>query len=150
MHAQVALGSEEHPVNLFLVPLVFSTGKPGVAVIVDDERTGMLIHQLALPKNTRVILITRCDMPVRLSPRGVTPILNEPYCRAISRSREEMIGRPFKHLVSADDAERVRMNRAPVKPPVFRRHDSFRAIMANGEARWQRWWDRALFDDRNR
>ena len=25
----------------------------------------------------------------------------------------------------------------------------FRAIMANGEARWQRWWDRALFDDRD-
>ena len=149
VHAQVALGKEEHPVNLFLVPLVFSTGKPGVAVIVDDERTGNASPPAAALPEFRVILDNQVEYAVRYSPEGIIQYVNEPYCRAISRSREEMIGRPFKHLVSADDAERVRMNRTRLSPRYPAGMIEFRAIMANGEARWQRWWDRALFDDRD-
>lgn len=149
-HAQINGDGEEHPVDLFLIPLVFATGKPGVAVIVDDERaatpgTGSASNTLS---EFRMLLDKQIEYAVRYSPEGVIQYVNEPYCHAIARSREELIGRAFKHLVSADDAERIRKNRSRLSMQYPAGMIEFRAIMANGEARWQQWWDHAMFDDR--
>ncbi|MGA2161259.1 MAG: PAS domain S-box protein [Methanoregula sp.] len=150
VHAQIMVDMEERPVNLSLIPLVFTTGKPGVAVIVDNERTapGNESVSAATGPEFPVLLDNQIEYAVRFSPEGIIQYINEPYCHAIAKSREDMIGRPFKHLVSADDAERIRANRSRLSIRYPAGMIEFRAIMANGEARWQRWWDRALFDDR--
>jgi PAS domain S-box-containing protein len=150
VNAHVILNGQEHPVNLSLIPLVFTTGKPGVAVIADDEyRT---LHDNRLPETVygdfSMLLDHQVEYAVRYSPEGIIQYVNDPYCLAMARSREDLIGRPFKHLVSAEDGERIKANRLRLNQKYPAGMAEFRAIIANGEARWQRWWDRALFDDR--
>jgi PAS domain S-box-containing protein len=150
VHAQIITHSEELPVNLFLIPVVFVTGKPGVAVIVDDERTaqGSPPSVASTIPEFRALLDKQMEYAVQSSPEGIIQYANEPYCHAIARAREDLIGRPFKHFVSGDDAERIRTNHSRLSLKYPAGMIEFRAIMANGEARWQRWWDHALFDDR--
>jgi len=59
-----------------------------------------------------VLLDNQIEYVVRYTPDGILQYVNEPYCRALGRSREDLIGRPFKHLVSSDEAERISQNRA--------------------------------------
>ncbi|MFA7693925.1 MAG: PAS domain S-box protein [Methanoregula sp.] len=149
-HAQINFEGNESPVDLYLIPLVFTNGKPGVAVIVDEGSAavpGTGSASATLPE-FRMILDKQMEYAVRYSPEGIIQYVNEPYCHAIARSREDLIGRSFKHLSTADDAERIRMNRSRLSPKYPAGMIEFRAIMANGEARWQRWWDHALFNDR--
>ena len=150
VQAMALINSQERSVSLSLVPLVFATGKPGVAVLVGGDPT-------AAPESSgtgtaslefRTLLDHQVEYVVRYSPEGIIFYVNEPYCRAMARSREDLIGRPFKHLVSPEDAERIAANRVRLNPKYPAGMIEFRAITANGEARWQRWWDRALFDDR--
>ena len=150
VRASLLLNNQETPVSLTLIPLVFPTGKPGVAAIAGD--TGTTLSGSNLPDTVnpelRMLLDHQTEYAVRYSPEGSILYVNEPYCQAMARSREDLIGRPFKHLVSAEDMERIAANRQRLNSKYPAGMIEFRAIMANGEARWQRWWDRALFDDR--
>ncbi|ABS55619.1 putative PAS/PAC sensor protein [Methanoregula boonei 6A8] len=150
VQASLLIKGEEHSLRLILVPLVFATGKPGVAVIADTDRGEAAVGQnpqSPFPEFQK-LLDHQVEYVVRYSPEGIILYVNEPYCRAMARSREDLIGRPFKHLVPGEDTERIAANRARLNPKYPAGMIEFRAIMANGEARWQRWWDHALFDDR--
>ncbi|HNX16917.1 MAG TPA: PAS domain S-box protein [Methanoregula sp.] len=147
--AQLSIDKKEHPVNLLLLPLVFATGKPGVTVILDNQNE--VRGNAALPEQTaslfHTILDNQTEYAVHYSKEGIIRYANETYCRATGRSREDLIGRPFKHLVPTEDAERINENRSRLSLKYPAGVIEFRAIMANGEARWQRWWDHALFDE---
>jgi len=145
----ITTDSKERPLNLFLIPLVFATGKPGVSVIVDDETAVSGSGTVSDSANSeyRTFLDKQMEYAVRYSPDGIIQYVNEPYCLAMARSRQDLIGRPFKHLVPAEETERICENRSRLSLQYPAGMIEFRAIMANGEARWQRWWDHALFDD---
>jgi len=138
------------PVNLYMIPVVFLTGKPGVAVLIEGnwDRTEDRPQGKMPGSDSLVLLDNQIEYVVRYTPDGILQYVNEPYCRALGRSREDLIGRPFKHLVSSDEAERIGQNRARLTVKYPAGMIEIKAIMANGEARWQRWWDRAIFDDR--
>lgn len=146
--AQIA-NADAKSVTLTLIPLVFETGKPGTAVIIENfpADSGEGQDERARPELFK-LLDRQVEYAVRYSPEGIIQYVNEPFCRAIARSREDLIGRPFKHLVSADDDKRIKANRARLSMQYPAGMIEFRAIMANGEARWQRWWDHAFYDDR--
>ncbi len=150
VNARIQGNSREHPVTLYMIPVVFPTGKPGVAVLIDTK--GESIEKNPAEKtpgsDSFVLLDNQIEYVVRYTPEGTLQYVNEPYCRALGRSREDLIGRPFKHLVSSDDADRIIQNRARLTARYPAGMIEIKAIMANGEARWQRWWDRAIFDDR--
>jgi len=150
VHARIRGNSHEYPVSLNMIPVVFPTGKPGVAVLVEGTRdpTDKSPGGRASGTNSLVLLDNQIEYVVRYTPDGILQYVNEPYCRAVGRTREDLIGRQFKHFVTADDAERVLKNRTRLTVQYPAGMIEFRAIMANGEARWQRWWDRAIFDDR--
>ncbi|WP_292368955.1 PAS domain-containing protein [Methanoregula sp. UBA64] len=150
VHARILTNSHEYPVSLDMIPVVFPTGKPGVAVLVEGSRDPAGNNREGEPSgnNSLVLLDNQLEYVVRYTPDGILQYVNEPYCRAIGRAREDLIGRQFKHFVTADDAERVIRNRTRLTVQYPAGMIEFRAIMANGEARWQRWWDRAIFDDR--
>ncbi|MFA6362232.1 PAS domain S-box protein [Methanoregula sp.] len=149
VRARIVFNGEDRPVSLFLIPLVYGTGKPGVAVIVDDENitSGGSTSSDAILPEFYTLLDKQMEYVVKYTPEGIIQYVNEPYCQAMARSREDLIGRPFKHLILAEDSERVRVNRSRLSLQYPAGMIEFRAIMANGEARWQRWWDHALFDN---
>jgi len=151
VQATAMINGGELPVSLNLIPLVFATGKPGVLVIVGGDNAVTFPGSSGTGTATlefRTLLDHQVEYAVRYSPEGIILYVNEPYCHAMARSREDLIGRPFKHLVSPEDADRIATNRVRLNPKYPAGMIEFRAIMANGEAHWQRWWDRALFDDR--
>lgn len=147
--ATIRFGMKEHRVSLLLLPLVFVTGKPGVTVIFDNENSAREspIASDTITPDFRTFLDKMVEYAVQYNPEGFIQYVNEPYCRAIARSREDLIGRPIKHLVPAEDQERIKDNRSRLSLQYPAAMIEFRAIMANGEARWQRWWDHALFDE---
>ena len=149
VHALVIGNGSEKAVNLYYLPVVFESGKPGVAVIVDEGTPASTEGSGPLPYSDPVKLLdNQLEYVVRYTSDGILQYVNEPYCRATGRAREDLVGRPFKHIVSAEDAERILQNRNRLSVQYPSGMIEFRAVMANGEARWQRWWDRALFDDR--
>ena len=151
VQAIVRTNGQEQPASLSLIPLVFATGKPGVAILVggntaaapESASTGTASPEFG------IFLDHQAEYAVHYSREGIILWVNKPYCHAMARSREDLIGRPFKHLVSPEDTERITANRERLNPKYPAGMVEFRAIMANGEARWQRWWDRALFDEQD-
>ena len=73
--------------------------------------------------------------------------MNEAYCRYFNKSREEIIGKKFK----PDIPQRIKnlvedhfLSLTRENPIATIDH---RIIMPDGEIRWQRWSDRAIFND---
>lgn len=93
------------------------------------------------------------DMPVlicRFLPEGVLTFVNEHYCRYFNKKREELEGYNFFHFIPEKEREGVRKHYASLtqtNPVVTYEHE----VMVPGSGiRWQRWTDRALFDDDGR
>jgi PAS domain S-box-containing protein len=147
--AHLSLGDRIYPVTFQVLPTVFENGKPGVAAIIDEDiicsgspETESGSSELSISLDNQMEFI------IRHTPDGIISYVNEPYCRAAGKTREDLLGRPYKPIVSAEDYERIRdhYNHLSIQYPVGM--IEYRTIMANGEAQWQRWWDRALFNNR--
>jgi len=138
------------PVGLFLVPIVFETGKPGVCLIVDESRENSgAKHADDQDSGLLALLDDQMEYVVRHTPEGIIWFVNDTYCRAVGKAREELIGHPFKPLVSKEEAQRISTHLKSLTPQYPVGTIEYRAVMANGESRYLRWQDRALFNNRN-
>jgi PAS domain S-box-containing protein len=84
----------------------------------------------------------------RFLPDGTHVFVNEAYLRYFGKSREEMLGQVFRPEIYPDDRKLVASffaSLTPEHPVDFVEH---RIIMPDGSVRWQRWSDRAIFDDK--
>ena len=83
----------------------------------------------------------------RFLPDGTHVFVNQAYCRYFNKSRAEIIGKKFVPRIPAEDDILVRDHFASLT----RKHPTsivtHRIILADGEVRWQRWSDRAIFDE---
>jgi PAS domain S-box-containing protein len=149
IRAQVQQGEKILTVTLLMIPVVFDTGKPGVSVIVEqDDLSEDLRRRDTASSDVLALLDDEIEYVVRRTAEGITRYVNEPYCRAVGKTREELIGRSFKPLVSPEDADRIRAHIVglSVKFPVGT--IEYKVVMANGELRYQRWQDRVVFNVR--
>jgi PAS domain S-box-containing protein len=83
----------------------------------------------------------------RFLPDGTHVFVNEAYCRYFSKSRDEIIGKKFIPRVPAEDQALVSNHFSSLTrehPTAIVTH---RIILADGQVRWQRWSDRAIFDE---
>ncbi|PKG32796.1 PAS domain-containing protein, partial [Methanoregula sp.] len=147
--AQVRQGDRIVPVTLVMIPVVFPDGRPGVSVIADPENPAYEPQRKSHPPDDLLALLDdEMEYVVRRTAEGITLYVNDTYCRAVGKSREELVGRPFKPLVSPEDTGRIQehLARLTTKYPVGT--IEYKAVMANGELRHQRWQDRALFNAR--
>lgn len=150
IRSHVRAGSKTQPCNLLLLPVVFENGKPGISFIVEDGAAAPGVSQGDPADRDLVQLLDdEIEFIVRYTPEGIIRFANESYCKAVGKAREELVGRPFKPLVSEEDARRIRdhLDRLTVQYPVGT--IEYRAIVANGEVRYLRWQDRAHFNSRN-
>ncbi|MCU0630011.1 MAG: PAS domain S-box protein [Methanoregulaceae archaeon] len=81
----------------------------------------------------------------RFLPDGTHVFVNDAYCRYFGLNRADILGKRFRPEIIAEDRERVKhfFNLLTPDHPV----DTIehRIIMPDGEIRWQRWSDRAIF-----
>lgn len=139
----------EHAATLLFEPVVFENGKPGAALIIDEHvppSAGLEIHGAF--SDILALLDDEQEYVVRYAPDGAIRFVNETYCRAVGKAKEDLIGRPFRPLVSDEDAMRIQKHFDSLTSKNPSAVLEFRAVMADGEVRWQRWKNRALFDER--
>ena len=149
LRVQIQSGAKMQSATLVLIPAILDNGKPGITLIVDTGDFFQAPTQKGEHTEDMLALLDDgFEYVIRRTPEGIIRYVNEPYCHAAGKKKEELIGRPFKPLVSPDDAERIRNHLVSlsVKYPVG--IIEYKVVMATGELRYQRWQDRALFDAR--
>jgi len=91
------------------------------------------------------------DMPVlicRFLPDGEITYVNEAYCKYFAKTSEELVGSSFLSLIPEADRKTVMADISALAVDSPTQSHEHRVIAPDGEARWQRWTNRALFDDR--
>jgi len=83
----------------------------------------------------------------RFLPDGTHVFVNEAYCRYFNKTRDEIIGKKFVPRVPAEDQGRVREHFASLTREHPTATITHRILLADGQVRWQRWSDRAIFDE---
>ncbi len=89
------------------------------------------------------------DTPVpvcRFLPGGVITYVNAAFCRSFAKTSEELVGQTFLPLIPEADRETVMADIAMLTVESPTQSHEHRVIAANGEIRWHRWTNRAIFD----
>ncbi|MDO9549834.1 MAG: PAS domain S-box protein [Methanoregula sp.] len=95
----------------------------------------------------RNVVEDQTELISRFLPDGTHIFVNEAYCRYFSLKRDEILGHRFRPDIPEPDKDRMRQfftSLTPDHPVDIIEH---RIIMQDGSIRWQRWSDRALFDN---
>jgi len=93
------------------------------------------------------------DTPVLLCsflPDGEIVFVNAAYCNYFGKTTEELIGSNFKYLIPEEDRQAVLENIMSLSidsPTMTHEH---KVYAPDGRIRWQRWTNRALFDEHGR
>jgi len=93
------------------------------------------------------------DLPgllCRFLPDGEIVFVNAAYCEYFGKTREELIGRKFTSLIPEADRQAVLdriLSLTVDSPSMTHEHE---VTTADGQVRWQRWTNRALFDEQGR
>ena len=96
----------------------------------------------------RNVVETQTEFICRFKPDGTHIFVNEAYCRYFDKKCSEIIGKKFIPEIPPEDQARVREHFGSLTrdhPVLTIDH---RIIMQDGTIRWQRWVDRAIFDER--
>jgi PAS domain S-box-containing protein len=83
----------------------------------------------------------------RFSPDGTHNFVNDAYCRYFQKKREDIIGKKFIPLIPAEDQPGLRKHFNSLTRDNPTSTIIHRVIINGGEIRWQRWSDRAIFND---
>jgi PAS domain S-box-containing protein len=84
----------------------------------------------------------------RFLPNNTHVFVNDAYCRYFKKSRDEIIGKKFIPNIPPEEKNLIHtyfLSLTKENPIASIDH---RIIMPDGEIRWQRWSDRAIFDER--
>ena len=95
----------------------------------------------------RNIVEDQTEFISRFLPDGTHIFVNEAYCRYFNKTRDELIGKKFIPPVPAEDQNLVREHFASLTKDYPTAIVTHRILLADGQVRWQRWSDRAIFDE---
>jgi len=91
------------------------------------------------------------DMPVLVCtflPGGEITFVNKSYCEYFEKTSDELVGSNFLSLIPETDQNVVMENISALTAEAPTQSHEHTVIAPNGEIRWQRWTNRALFDER--
>jgi len=128
--------------DYLLKPLEWKLLKPVIDRAIDVGRVRRS------EKKYRAIVEDQTEFICRFLPDGTLTFVNEVYCRYFDKKPEELLGRSFMPLVEEEDRSAVfgRFRSLTPENPVINVEHRVRA--PDGRIRWQRWTDRALFNDK--
>ncbi len=135
-----------------LVPTVFEEGARGITIILENVTETMAYeHKLEVSEaRYRNIVEDQTEFISRFLPNGTHLFVNEAYLRYFGKKREEIENKIFKPMTPPEDRPLVRAHFASLTPENPVQSINHRIIMTDGTIRWQRWSDRAIFDDQGR
>ena len=107
-------------------------------------RQGMALR--ASEERYRNVVEDQIEFISRFLPDGTHVFVNEAYCRYFGQKRDEILGHRFRPTIPAEDQKRVGQFFKSLTPDHPVDTIEQRIIMPDGEIRWQRWSDRAIFD----
>ncbi|MDD1693121.1 MAG: PAS domain S-box protein [Methanoregula sp.] len=93
----------------------------------------------------RNIIEDQSEFISRFTPDGTHVFVNEAYCRYFGMKREEILGHRFRPKIPPEDQETVGKFFSSLTPDHPVDAIIHRIIMPDGQVRWQRWSDRAIF-----
>ncbi len=83
----------------------------------------------------------------RFLPDGTITFVNKEYCRFFGKEYDQVIGTNIQSTIPEEDIESVMSSIASLSPESPIRSTEIKNIKHDGEVRWMRWTDRALFDN---
>jgi PAS domain S-box-containing protein len=95
----------------------------------------------------RNIVEDQTEFISRFLPDGTHVFVNEAYCRYFNTTRDAFIGKKFKPPVPEEDQNIVKEHFASLTKDHPTAIVTHRILLADGRVRWQRWSDRAIFDE---
>lgn len=98
-------------------------------------------------KRYRGLIESQNDLIVRVDKENRFTYVNEAYCKAFGKTRDDLIGSDFFPLVHQDDRESTNKAMEQLSHPPYRCYLEQRAMTVNGW-RWLAWEDNAIFDDK--
>jgi len=98
----------------------------------------------------RRVVEDQTEFIVRWRPDGVRIFVNEHYCRYFGLTQEEALGDGFFPLIVEEDREAVQQRLDALAPDAPVSSGEHRVILPDGSIGWNRWTDRALFDEQRR
>jgi len=101
-------------------------------------------------KRYRNIVEDQTEFISRFLPDGTHIFVNDAYCRYFGVAQEDVLGHRFKPVLHADDRAAIFAFFASLTPEKPVGTIDQRIIMPDGTTHWQRWNDRALFDDKGK
>ncbi|MFA4875793.1 MAG: PAS domain S-box protein [Methanoregula sp.] len=94
----------------------------------------------------RNVVEDQTEFICRFTPDGTLTFVNGAYCRYFGLDRESCIGSHHTVSIPPEDVPRVRQHFSAFSPENSVAVITHRIRMPDGETRWQRWSDRAIFD----
>jgi len=82
----------------------------------------------------------------RFEAGGLITFVNDTYCNYFGKNQQELVGTSFFSFIPEEDRETVEANIAALTPEEPIQMHEHRVINPDGQIRWQRWTNRAIFD----
>ncbi len=83
-------------------------------------------------------------------PGGIITFVNNAYCTYFGKDQQELIGKSFFSLIPYEDRDWVAADISGLTPEAPIQVHEHRDLGLDDQIRWQRWTDRALFDEDGR
>ena len=94
----------------------------------------------------RNIVEDQTEFISRFLPDGTHIFVNDAYCGYFNKTRDEIIGQKFIPTVPPEDQHLVKKHFASLTKDHPTAIVTHRILLPDGQVRWQRWSDRAIFD----
>ncbi len=95
----------------------------------------------------RGIVDDQTELICRNLPDGTLTFVNDAYCRYFNRSRDELIGHSFMHLIPDEYHQAVKEYFASLGSENSVATHEHPIVMPDGESRWNQWTNRAILND---
>ncbi|GAB7015380.1 PAS domain S-box protein [Methanogenium cariaci] len=96
----------------------------------------------------RTVVEDQTEFVCRFLPDGTHLFVNDAYCHYFRKKRQELTNVRFRPDIPKEDSLRITemlQSLTPEHPVATIKH---RCVMPDGDIRWQRWSDRAIFDEK--
>ncbi len=95
----------------------------------------------------RSIIQDQDEMIVRWKPGGIRTFANKAYLDFYQLKKDEAIGTSFYDLISPKDKKRIKKEIEELSPENPTRENVHSVLLPDGSTGWQRWKDRAFFNE---
>lgn len=139
-------GRDHVPCTVMVYPVFFEDGSPGVSVCIDrtDRReTGKK------EENEYFRALFEADESeyfCRFEPDMTLAYASQAYCEHLGTEKKDLVGKKWRPVIPEPEYQKLMRYVSAITPdrPVFTH--TVQVITSSGEARWQQWKMRGLFD----